>query len=111
MSIKVSGSQFISSLVKKENSDIGEDGSLISGGQRQRIGIARSIYDNTEIISFDEATSALDVVLQNEIYNNLDKYLKNKTFIAITHDENQLKYFVKIIHLKNDCEYEITQNI
>jgi len=49
--------------------------------------------------------------LQNEIYNNLDKYLKNKTFIAITHDENQLKYFDKIIHLKNNCEYEITQNI
>ena len=107
LSLKVSGSKFVNYLEEKENSDVGEDGSLLSGGQRQRIGIARSIYDNTEILTFDEATSALDNELQSEVYKNLSKYLFDKTFIAITHDINQLKHFDKIIHLKENYEYEI----
>ena len=107
LAVKVSGLNFIESLPNKIDSDIGEDGSLLSGGQRQRVGIARSIYDNTEILTFDEATSAIDSNLRQEIFDNLDKYLNDKTFIAITHDSNQLSFFDKIIHLKENFEYEI----
>ena len=107
LAVKVSGLNFIETLPNKIDSDIGEDGSLLSGGQRQRVGIARSIYDNTEILTFDEATSAIDSNLRQEIFDNLDKYLSDKTFIAITHDSNQLSFFDKIIHLKENFEYEI----
>ena len=38
--------------------NLGDQGSQISGGQRQRIAIARSFYQNRDILIFDEGNSS-----------------------------------------------------
>ena len=101
-SIKISEIfDFIQSLPKKENTLVGELGSLISGGQKQRIGIARALYRNSNIIIFDEATNALDLKTENKIYENINKNLPNKTFIIINHREMDNTLIKRKLFLKN----------
>lgn len=70
---------------------IGEKGVKISGGQKQRIQIARAIISSSKIVILDEATSALDNISQNNILNNINKYIKDKIVIVIAHRLSTIK--------------------
>ena len=73
--------------VNKEETEIGEDGSLISVGEKQRIGIARALYLERQILICDEITSALDVKTSENILNCLKNISKEKTIIFISHNQ------------------------
>ena len=81
------------------DSIVGQKGLQISGGQAQRISIARSLYDDPEIIIFDEATSSLDKTTEKEIFENLLNLKKTKTILLITHNDRILKYCDKVLSL------------
>ena len=74
----------------------------ISGGQAQRIAIARSLYDDPEIIIFDEATSSLDKSTEKEIFENMLILKKTKTILLVTHNDRILKYCDKVISLNEN---------
>lgn len=78
---------------------VGQKGLQISGGQAQRIAIARSLYEDPEIIIFDEATSSLDKTTEKEIFENLLVLKETKTILLITHNDRILKYCDRIISL------------
>lgn len=76
---------FIESLQDNIHTKVGERGIQLSGGQIQRIGIARSLYNESDILIFDEATSALDVNTERKIIDSIYNLKGQKTIIFIAH--------------------------
>jgi ABC-type multidrug transport system fused ATPase/permease subunit len=83
--------EFVASLDKGIETNVGERGVQISGGQKQRIGIARALYRNPTILILDEATSALDYDTEKQIINSVVKNKGDKTLIMIAHRLNTLE--------------------
>ena len=77
-------------------------GTNLSGGQKQRVAIARSIYNNRDILILDETTSEIDPKTENKIFNNFKKHLKDKTILMITHRTKKINFFNKKFELKNN---------
>jgi len=92
-------SDLIENLPNKYNEEVGERGIRLSGGQRQRLGIARALYRNSNLIIMDEPTNALDLKTENLVMESIMKLDKKITIIMISHSNNTLKYFDKIIDL------------
>lgn len=76
---------FIISLPKGYNTDVGERGLKLSGGEKQRVAIARTLLKNPELLVFDEATSALDSETERTIQKELNELAKNHTTLIIAH--------------------------
>ena len=64
---------------------VGEKGIKLSAGQKQRLNLIRGILIDKELYFFDEPTSNLDAVSEEKITNMIEKYLKNKPFVIVTH--------------------------
>ena len=83
--------EFISSLEKGLDTEIGERGIKLSGGQKQRVAIARAFLKNAPIVILDEATSALDnkseEIVQQAIYN----LMADRTVFVIAHRLSTVK--------------------
>lgn len=70
---------------------LGERGINLSGGQKQRIAIARALIKNPETYIFDDCLSAVDTETEEHILQSLDKELKGKTGIIISHRISSIK--------------------
>ena len=79
---------------------VGEFGGSLSGGQKQKIGIARALYQDSELLIFDESTSALDEENEKRIIKNIIN-LENKTIIFISHNHENFISFSKIFKLED----------
>lgn len=77
--------EWIEQLEHGLDSKVGEKGVKLSVGQKQRLNIIRGILLNKDIYILDEPTSNLDMISEEKIYKMIDKYLKNKTCIIVTH--------------------------
>lgn len=93
--------EYVRSLPQGLDTLIGERGIRLSGGQRQRIGIARALYNDSELLVFDEATSALDKQTEKELMQSIYALDKNKTMIIIAHNVNTLENCDAIYKLVN----------
>ena len=76
---------FIMSLPKGYETDIGENGGILSGGQRQRISIARAFLKNAPILILDEMTSNVDPVNESLIQDAITELAKNRTVLVVAH--------------------------
>ncbi len=88
------------------NADIGSNIKQLSSGQKQRLSIARSIYNDREILIFDEATNALDEENEKIIYENIAELKSKKTIIIISHNRENLKICDKVYLVKNNSLIE-----
>ena len=99
-SIKMASlNDWINSLNNKLATVLSQDGISISGGQKQRIGIARAIYNDSDLLLFDEPTSSLDSKTENEIMDTIYSLKGEKTIIIVTHKTDTLNNCDKIIEL------------
>lgn len=64
---------------------VGERGIKLSAGQKQRLNLIRGILIDKDLYFFDEPTSNLDTVSEEKITNMIEKYLKDKTYVIVTH--------------------------
>ena len=76
---------FIMSLPKGYETDIGENGGILSGGQRQRISIARAFLKDAPILILDEMTSNVDPVNESLIQDAITELAKDRTVLVIAH--------------------------
>jgi len=102
-------SELIESWPEKYQTLIGENGIKISGGQRQRIGIARALYNESQVLFFDEATSALDNKTEKNFMKSLGELSNNITLLMIAHRLTTLEHCNKIIELNNSKNLTETQ--
>lgn len=77
--------EFMESLEKGLDTELGERGTTLSGGQRQRVAIARAMIKDAPIVILDEATSALDNKSEAIVQKALDNLMQNKTVFVIAH--------------------------
>src|ERR1700685_2166629 len=83
------------------NALIGERGATLSGGQRQRIGIARAFIRNAPILILDEPSASLDTDAEHLVMEGLNRLMKGRTVIMITHRLNTIRDADTIIVLHN----------
>ena len=93
--------EFISSLDKGLDTQIGERGVLLSGGQKQRVAIARAFIKNAPILVLDEATSALDNRSEAIVQQAIDNLMKNRTVLVIAHRLSTVRNADKIVVINN----------
>ncbi|MBU5425102.1 ABC transporter ATP-binding protein/permease [Tissierella pigra] len=89
--------EFVLKLSDGYDTLIGENGSKLSGGERQRISIARAFLKDAPIILLDEISSSLDVENEMKIQESLNKLIKNKTVVIISHRLKSIENADKII--------------
>ncbi len=79
--------------------DLNNDCHSLSGGEKQRVYIAICLSMEAETVLLDEATSALDSKKANKVFENIVQYIKEKqkTLIAISHDEQLVARFAENI--------------
>ena len=80
---------------------LGERGVTLSGGQQQRTSIARALIKNPALLILDDSLSSVDTETEEKILNNLDKRLKIKTTIIISHRISTIKDCDEILFLED----------
>jgi ABC-type multidrug transport system fused ATPase/permease subunit len=93
--------EFIVRMSDGYNALIGERGDTLSGGQRQRIGIARALIRNAPILILDEPTASLDTESEQLVMEGLERLMKGRTVLMITHRLNTIRGADTIFVLHN----------
>lgn len=76
---------------------VGERGFSLSGGQRQRATLARAILVDPDLLILDDALSSLDADTERSVMQGLDRLLRDRTAIFITHRPSTLVGMQRIV--------------
>lgn len=85
-----------------DSSLVGERGKALSGGQKSRVNLARCIYRKADIYILDDPLSAVDSKIGKHLYQKcIQKFLRDKVCILVTHQLQYLKTADKIIIMRD----------
>lgn len=92
---------FVMSLDKGLDTEVGERGILLSGGQKQRLAIARAFLKDSPIVILDEATSALDNKSEAVVQQAIENLMKDRTVFIIAHRLSTVQNADRILVINN----------
>lgn len=92
---------FIVSLDKGYDAEVGEGGVLLSVGQKQLLSLARAILSNPELFVMDEATSSVDTLAEALIQEAMEKLMEGRTSFIIAHRLSTIKKADRILVIEN----------
>ena len=101
ISQKIGGGQWLESLPKGLETEVGERGSLLSMGQRQLVALLRVLVQKPGIFILDEATASIDPFTEWQIQQALNLILKDTTSVIIAHRLSTVRAADRIIVLEN----------
>ena len=87
---KASVHDFIMSLPKGYDTEVGELGDTLSGGERQRLGLARAFLHDAPFMLLDEPTSNLDSLNEAVILRSLHEASDGKTVVLVSHRKSTM---------------------
>jgi ATP-binding cassette subfamily B protein len=88
---------FITTLEKGYDEEVGEGGNLLSVGQKQLISLARAILAQPEIFIMDEATSSVDTLTEDLIQRGMETLMWDRTSFVIAHRLSTIKRADRIL--------------
>lgn len=98
---KASVHDFIMSLPKGYDTEVGELGDTLSGGEKQRIGIARAFLHDAPFILMDEPTSKLDSLNEGIILKSLREEADKKTVVLVSHRKSTMNVADVMYEMEN----------
>jgi ATP-binding cassette subfamily B protein len=88
---------FIRTLRKGYDEEVGEGGDLLSVGQKQLISLARAILAQPDIFIMDEATSSVDTLTEDLIQRGMEALMEDRTSVIIAHRLSTIKRADRIL--------------
>lgn len=92
---------YVMTLEKGYDTEIGERGVRLSGGQKQRLSIARFFLKDPAILILDEATSALDNTTEILVQESLDELCRGRTTLVVAHRLSTVRNADSIVVIAN----------
>ncbi|MDQ3249130.1 MAG: ABC transporter ATP-binding protein/permease, partial [Chloroflexota bacterium] len=93
--------EFIITLEKGYDTQVGEGGVLLSVGQKQLISLARAVLAQPDIFIMDEATSSVDTLTEALIQQGMDALMHGRTSFVIAHRLSTIRNASRILVIEN----------
>jgi ATP-binding cassette subfamily B protein len=93
--------EFIITLDKSYDQNVGEGGNLLSVGQKQLISLARAVLAKPELFIMDEATSSVDTLTEALIQRGMEALMRGRTSFVIAHRLSTIRRANRIIVIEN----------
>ncbi len=92
---------FIITLEKGYDQEVGEGGNLLSVGQKQLISLARAVLANPELFIMDEATSSVDTLTEALIQKGMETLMNGRTSFVIAHRLSTIRRADRILFIED----------
>src|SRR5512141_1770416 len=92
---------FIVTLEKGYDQNVGEGGNLLSVGQKQLISLARAVLARPELFIMDEATSSVDTITEALLQRGMEALMRDRTTFIIAHRLSTVKRADRILVIEN----------
>ncbi len=93
--------EFIVTMEKGYDSEVGEGGNLLSTGQKQLVSLARAVLAQPDIFIMDEATSSVDTLTEALIQQGMETLMRDCTSFIIAHRLSTIKKADRILVIEN----------
>jgi len=92
---------FIVTLEKGYDEEVGEGGVLLSVGQKQLVSLARAILAQPEIFVMDEATSSVATLTEALIQQGMEALMRDRTSFVIAHRLSTIRRADRILGIED----------